>query len=157
VVWSEDPQYERIAIMVQRQRFDVGIQMDIQMATLKQIGEIIAAGTFDGLLVRANSSRTLNLTYQFWRSGTGKSKPLVDTGYTGTNDAFDRFRLAPTEEETRRIVATLVNRFHEDVPALFIAWLEVARAVSAEFDVGEGRTLDPFMNLWQWRARRSEN
>lgn len=157
VVFGEDPQYERIALMVQRQLFDVGIDMNIEMLSLKEIGYRAANGDFDGLLARANSSRTLNLLYQFWRSATGVDSPFINSGYTETNDAFDRFRLAGTEEETRTAVEELVQRFHNDVPALFIAWVEVTRAVNTKFSVGDDRTPDPFVNLWKWRPVTSEN
>ena len=145
LVQDEDPQYERIALMVRRQLFDVGIDMAIEMTPVKTIGERGAAGDFDAMLVRVNSSRTLNLTYQFWRAA------LFKTGYTGTNKAFDAFRLADSDEETRAAVTELVERFHEDVPALFIAWLQVVRAVDTSFDVGDGHTPDPFASLWQWK------
>ena len=143
--------------MVQRQLFDVGIDMNIEMLSLKEIGYRAGKGNFDGLLARANSSRTLNLLYQFWRSATGVDSPFINSGYTGTNYAFDRFRLAGTEEETRTAVEELVQRFHNDVPALFIAWIEVTRAVNTKFSVGDDRTPDPFVNLWKWRSVTFEN
>ena len=158
VVWSEDSQYERIALMVQRQLFDVGIDMVIEMAELNDLGKRGNSGDFDGLLVRVNSSRTLNLTYQFWRSSNGIDPPIIKTGYSGANQAFDNFRLAAgSAPETRAAVAALVKRFHEDVPALFIAWLEVVRAVDSRFDVGGEGMPDPFANMWQWRPTGAVN
>lgn len=151
VVLSEDPQSEPIALMVQRQMFDVGIDMSIEMVPLTNIGARAAKGDFDGLLARANSSRTLNILYQFWRSADGIDAPFIKSGYTGANDAFDRLRAAGAEEETRGAVQDLVRRFHEDIPALFIAWVEVTRAVDTKFSAGDGKAPDPFINLRHWR------
>jgi peptide/nickel transport system substrate-binding protein len=157
VVLSEEPQSERIALMVQRQMSDVGIDMGIEMVSLKDIGERAGKGDFDGLLARANSSRTLNFLYQFWRSATGVDAPFIKSGYTGTNQAFDRLRAAGTTEETRAAVEELVGRFHHDVPALFIAWVEVTRAVDTRFSVGDGKVPDPFINLRDWRLAGQDN
>ena len=157
VVFGEDSQFERIALMVQRQLFEVGIDMQIEMVPLKDLPDRAGKGDFDGLLARANASRTHNMLYQFWRSYTGTTPPLIKTGYMGTNDAFDRLRVAETNDESRRAIDALVERFHEDVPALFIAWVEVTRAVDTRFDIGDREAPDPFMNLWQWRAVRNDN
>ena len=157
LVLKEDPQHERIALMVARQLLDVGIDMKIEMVSLDALGPRAALGDFDGLLGRANSSRTLNLTYQFWRSSNGILPPFINTGYHGADDAFDRFRLAGTKDETRAAVAALVERFHEDVPALFIAWVEVTRAVDTRFVVANDQAPDPFMNLRQWRLAAPAN
>ena len=151
LVLAEDPQHERIAMVVQRQLFDVGIDMEIEMVSLNELGPRAGRGDFDGILGRANSSRTLNLTYHFWLSVDGIGPPLINTGYHGTDEAFDRLRLAGTKDETRAAVATLVERFHQDVPALFIAWVAVTRAVDTRFAVAATEAPDPFFNLWQWR------
>jgi peptide/nickel transport system substrate-binding protein len=156
-VWAEDPQHERIALMVQRQLLDVGVDMEIEMAPLDEIQKRAASGKFDAILARMNSSRTLNITYQFWRSSTGNEPPILNTGYSGTNKAFDQFRLAESDADTRRAVAELVARFHDDVPAVFIAWLQVVRAVDTRFDVTMGKTPDPFASIWQWRPVRASN
>jgi hypothetical protein len=157
LVLAEDPQYERIALMVARQLFDVGIDMNIEMLPLSQLGPRGRQGNFDAILGRVNSSRTLNLTYQFWRSADGIEPPFVSTGYHGTDEAFDRLRLAETKEETRAAVAALVDRFHQDVPALFIAWVEVTRAIDTRFAVAATEAPDPFFNLWQWRLAPESN
>ena len=157
LVLAEDPQHERIAMVVQRQLFDVGIDMNIEMLSLNELRPRAAAGKFDGILGRVNSSRTLNLTYQFWRSADGTGPPLMDSGYHGTDEAFDRLRMGGTKEETRSAIAALVNRFNEDVPALFLAWVEVTRAVDTRFAVAATEAPDPFFNLWQWRLAAPSN
>jgi peptide/nickel transport system substrate-binding protein len=157
LVLNEDPQLERIALMVARQLFDVGIDMSIEMVSLQALLPRAAKGDFDGLLGRVNSSRTLNITYQFWRSADGVLPAIINTGYHGTDDAFDRFRLAGTNDETRAAVHALVERFSQDVPALFIAWVEVTRAVDTRFVAGDTQASDPFLNLRQWRLAAPAN
>jgi hypothetical protein len=53
----------------------------------------------------------------------------------------------------RKTVAALVDRFQEDAPAVFIAWLEVTKAIDTDIAVGESNAQDPFTNIGQWRRR----
>lgn len=154
LVYSEDPQYERIALLLQRQLFQIGVDLDIQLATMKEIGSAMTEGTFETLLIPANASRTLERVYRWWHSGGPEGPAQFNTGYTGADDALRRLRASTNDDEFRRNVAALTRVFDEDVPAVFIAWLEVTRAVSASVSVGEGDGRDPFVRLWQWRPAR---
>jgi len=49
-------------------------------------------------------------------------------------------------------VADLQRIFYEDPPAVFLAWPQVARAVSTRFLVPPERGRDVIGSLWQWRA-----
>jgi peptide/nickel transport system substrate-binding protein len=153
LVYSEDPQFERIALLIQRQLFDVGIAMEIELADLNTLFGIRApAGEYDALLIRMQAGRGMDYTYRMWRSGAAEAR-VLNSGYTGVDTLLDELRVSLSDDDTRRIVAQLAERFHLDAPAVFIAWTEVTRAVSSRFDVGENRGQDPFFNMWQWRPR----
>lgn len=151
LVYNEDPQYERIALMVQRQLFDVGVHLEIQLVPLDELAARIAKGDFETYMVRANASRTLERTYRFWRSTGPMNQATQDSGYTGADELLDQLRRSTSEEEMRSAVSALAQRFREDAPAAFIAWLEITRAVDADLDVGERPAEDPFANIWRWK------
>jgi peptide/nickel transport system substrate-binding protein len=151
LVYREDPQFERIALMVQRQLFDIGVEMVIELAGMDTFGPRAGAGDFDAFLISANASKSLDFTYRFWHSGLPAPLKMQNSGYSGANAALDQLRRSTSDEDTRAAVATLTRTFHEDAPAAFIAWLEVTRAVDSSFAVGDDQTQDPFANIWQWR------
>jgi peptide/nickel transport system substrate-binding protein len=150
IVYNEDPQFERIALLIQRQLFDVGIVMEIELLDLKTLVERSSAGNYDALLIQMYAGRAMDYTYRFWRSGESEAQ-MVNSGYSGADDLLDKLRLSITDERTRQVLGELVARFHDDVPAAFLAWTEVTRAVSTRFNVGGSSSQDPLFNIWQWR------
>ena len=152
LVYNEDPQYERIALMVQRQLFDIGVDLRIELADMGTFTKRAASGEFDSFLMRTNAGRSLDVAYRFWHTSSAGRKPLQDTGYTGADSVLDELRASTTEEGTRAAVTTVVRRFYEDAPAIFIAWLEVTRAVDSKVTVNVEPGDDPFAKLWRWRA-----
>lgn len=148
---GEDPQYERIALLVQRQLFDIGVDVELVPLSLKALAERAAAGDFDSILTPANSGRTLVFTHLFWHSPERGAGTLFRTGYSGVDQALDRLRSSTTDEEVRAALGRLGERFRTDAPALFIAWTELTRAVSNRISVGVDPPPDPFMSIWEWR------
>lgn len=149
--WSEDPQYERIALMLQKQLFDIGLRMELEPVTLAELARRAAAGDFDAFLARANAGRTLMFTYYFWRSSTAGRPALWMTGYSGANPALDQLRESTTDDEIREAVSALAQRFREDAPAAFIAWTNVTRVLNADVHVDDPTVQDPFLAIWRWR------
>ena len=154
LVNSEDPQDERIALMVQRQLFDVGVHMAIELLPMDDLIKRIGEGKFETYMVRANASRTLERTYRFWRSTGPLNVATQNSGYTGADALLDRLRRSTSDDEVRTTVRELAVRFREDAPAAFIAWLEITRAVDARFDVGVSAGEDPFANIWRWKLAK---
>ena len=149
LVYSEEPQFERIAIMIQRQLFEVGVDMQLEATPLTLLAGRARAGDFDSFLAQANASRTLENTYVFWNSTANPKRQ--DSGYAGANELLDELRRSIAEADTRRVLASLAQKFHDDAPAVFIAWTEVTRAVDSSFDVNGTAVPDPLANIWQWR------
>jgi peptide/nickel transport system substrate-binding protein len=150
--WNEDPLYERIALLLQRQLFAIGIDMVLEPVSARQLQERIASGSFDAFLFQLNSGRGFDWTYAFWHSPEPGVQSMQTSGYTAVDRALERLRAARTDGETRVAVADLQQRFYEDPPAAFIAWVETTRAISSRFSLGAVNPNDLFANVWQWRA-----
>jgi peptide/nickel transport system substrate-binding protein len=148
--WNEGPQYERIALVVQRQLFEVGIDVEMRPVPVTELMAKMGAGDYDAIMMQLSSGRALDWIDRFWHS-RNQSQGLM-SHYSSADGVLDRLRLATSEDETRRDVAELQRVLHDDPPAAFLVWLMNARAVSRRFDVGAEPDRDILSNLRQWRA-----
>lgn len=152
--WAEDAQYERIALVVQKQLFEIGIDVEMVPMTIREIRERLGSGAFDAILVQMISGRSLDWVYWFWRSVGSNAPAISRSGYTAADAALDRLRAAQSDEETRMAVADLQHVLYEDPPAAFLVRPETARAVDRSFVVPpEAKGRDILGTLWQWRPR----
>ena len=140
-----DSRYEKLAIVLQKQLAEIGVDMQIEVLPLRNLVERLQAGTYEAFLLERSSGRSL-----VWIYTSFHSKFFV-TGYTAADAALERLRGAATEPETRAAVADLQRIFYDDPPAVFLAWPQVARAVSTRFVVPAERGRDVIGTLWQWR------
>jgi peptide/nickel transport system substrate-binding protein len=146
LVFAGDTRFDRLAVIVQKELADVGIDMKLQPMPLKDFVKHLNTGEFDAFIFEM-AGRSLSWVNEFWRSkGT-----LNNSGYVAADDILDKLRGARSEEETRDQVAKLQRLMQEDPPAAFLAWQETARAVSTNFDVAPEERRDILTNLWQWR------
>jgi peptide/nickel transport system substrate-binding protein len=148
---ADDPMSERIALLIQRQFFDVGVNLVLDPVGLKELQLRAKAGQFETLLAQANAGRSLDFTYTFWHSGVSEKKVMWSTGYAGVDGLLDRLRASTSDDQARAAIAELGQRFREDVPAIFLAWPQVTRAIDAHIHVGPGNEQDPFAKIWEWR------
>ena len=144
--WDKDPQYERIALLLQRQLAAIDVDLVAEPATEDQLRARAGSGTFESFLYQMTSGKSLDWTYSFWHSKGGYQQ----TGYSGADTALDHLRLARTDADVRAAVTDLRQLFYEDVPAAFLAWPEMTRAVDARFNVGDPSDPEIFANLWRW-------
>jgi peptide/nickel transport system substrate-binding protein len=147
--WNEGPQYERIALVVQRQLFEVGIDVEMKPVPMTDLLAKMGTGDYDAVMMQLSSGRALDWIDRFWHS-RNQSQGLM-SHYSSADDVLDRLRLADTDDETRRGVAELQRVLHDDPPAAFLVWLMNARAASRRFDVGAEADRDILSNLRQWR------
>jgi len=147
LVFADDTRFDRIALLVQKQLADVGIDMRLVPLPLLDFGGRVKAGDFDAFLWEM-SGRSLSRVYEFWRSHDGG---MINSGYTAADAVLDRIRGARSEDEVRAGIAELGRVMHDDPPAAFLTWQETSRAVLTKFDVGPDDKRDIFTNLWQWR------
>ncbi|HEX6972910.1 MAG TPA: ABC transporter substrate-binding protein [Vicinamibacterales bacterium] len=150
--WEQGPQFERIALLLQRQMAAVGVDLQVEPLSQPELLGRVAQGRYDAFVMQLASGRTFDWPYTFWHSPAPGAPPLLNSGYTGADETLERLRVARADSEIRAGLADLRQRFYDDVPAAFLAWPETTRAIRTNFDVGE-RTVkqDVFSNLWQWR------
>jgi peptide/nickel transport system substrate-binding protein len=157
LVYSGEPQFERIGLLLQRQLAKVGIDLVLELATYDAIVSRLSTGQFDSYLFQLTSGRDVNVTYRFWHSPTGAlGQVMQNTGYTGADSVLDRLRLARDEDSIRIAVGDLRQRFYDDVPAVFLAWTQITRAVDARFDIGDRSDPEIFANLWRWHLASTQ-
>ena len=149
--YGEDPQVERMALMIQRQLADIGVQLELEAAALNDMRRRILSGDYDSFLLQSASGRALDWTYRFWHSPKPGRSALQPTGYTGADDVLDDLRRSFTDEEVRAGVSKLRRRFYEDPPAVFVAWQQATRVVSNRFDISDVEPQDAFANIWRWK------
>jgi peptide/nickel transport system substrate-binding protein len=148
LVYSEDSRFERLALLVQKQLADVGIEMNLRPLKAKDIGETLGTGKFDAFILEF-FGRSLSSAYDFWHH---HEDALFDGGYVSADAVLDRMRTAMSDDETKAAVADLARVLHDDPPAAFLAWQATTRAVSTRFDVQPEQGRDILGSIWQWRA-----
>lgn len=150
VFWREGPQFERIALLLQRQLAAVGIDLELEPLSMRELRTRMKRGNFDTYLMMMTSGRTFRWTYRFWHSPPEREAEFQNTGYRGADMVLDRLRVARLETDVRAAVADLRQRFFEDVPAAFLAWPETTRAIDARFQLAKPDDPDIFANIWEW-------
>jgi len=142
--------FEKIALLLQKQLYEIGVDMEIEAVPLTELGRRAASGDFDAILAERNSGRSLVWTYLVFHSS--KNGGL----YESADAVLDHLRQASTDAAVRSDVSDLQQIFHDEPPAIFIAWPKVARVVSANFAVPEDPGPDVISSIWQWRAAESK-
>jgi peptide/nickel transport system substrate-binding protein len=137
---------ERIALVLKQQLDAVGVDMSIEEAGMDRIVESVSSHHFDAALIETLSGPTLLRSYKMWHSGSMNANSATLDG------ALDRLRHAESDEESLKAVAALQQTVAEDPPAIFLAWMERARAVSKRFTVPPGEPgRDILSNLRLWK------
>ncbi len=144
-----DPSYERIALFVQRQLQEIGVDVRLEPTSVADGIARADAGDFDAWLVDMGLGPTMLRQYLFWHSGTAYnwghySNPMVDT-------ALEQIRSASNDDAYRTGVAAFERAIVDDPPAIFLSWSERARAVSTRFEipVEPGRDILSTLRLWR--------
>jgi ABC-type transport system substrate-binding protein len=148
---------ERIALMVQKQLYEIGVNMEIELAGNVDLGRRLGAGNYDAYLYWLTTGRSLTWPYLFWHSPESGRPVFLQTGYSAADETLEQVRYAANDEEFRNAVAAFQKVIHDDPPAVFLAWEERMRAVSQKFEVSglePGR--DVIASLWRWRPAEAK-
>jgi len=151
------PTLERVALMIQKQLFEIGVDMRIELAAMNVMAQRFASGDYDAFLIWQISGRSLTWPYLFWHSPEPGRPAFIQTGYSAADAALDQVRYARSDEELRNSVAAFQQVMFSDPPAVFVAWEQRVRAVSRKFAVPPlepGR--DVVANLWRWRPAEAK-
>jgi peptide/nickel transport system substrate-binding protein len=153
---GNDPRFERLSMIAQRQLAAVGIDMQVQPLDVDNLVNRMGSGDFDAFVLELSGAR-LSRVYDFWRSRDTSTDPSTsNTGYRAADLILDRIRSSQSDEETRAAVADLLRVMHDDPPAAFIAWQQSSRAVSTRFDVAAEPDRDILTMPWRWRLAPSQ-
>jgi peptide/nickel transport system substrate-binding protein len=145
---------ERLALELQRQLYDVGVDVTFELLDPAQYDARIREGKFEAILVDMISGPTLGRPFIFWRSAKNY-RGLNVFGYENAEAErlFQTLRTSSSEAAIRSATRRLQQVLLEDPPAVFLAWNERARVVRREFDVVQENGRDPISTLWRWTAK----
>jgi ABC-type transport system substrate-binding protein len=153
---AETQPFERIALILQKQLFEIGVDMQLELVPARDLVARLGTGRFEAALFEFNA-RTPSWLYEFWRSPTEKSEVWIKHGYSAADEELDAMHFAETDDDLRKAAASVYKKMAEDPPAIFIAWPEVTRAASTRFEVPVEPGTDimgPNMRLWRLAQNR---
>jgi len=142
--------HERLAIMIQRQLREVGVDLELEaVSTAEEVTTRMAKGDFDAVLADYREGPNLARPYLLWHTGSPNnygrySNERVDA-------ALDTIRHATSDDSYRAGVAAFQRAMIDDPPAIFITWRERARAVSTRFAVPPDPDTDVLTSIHRWR------
>ena len=147
---------ERLALELQRQLYDIGVDMKVEVVPFTEYDSRIREGKFEAVLVDMISGPTLSRPYMFWGSAKA-ARGLNVFGYENhdAESLFQMLRTSTSEAAIRSTTRRLQRVLLEDPPALFVAWNRRARVVRSEFNVYQEPGRDPIPSLWRWTPNTS--
>lgn len=149
LLFTEDS-HERIALMLQRQLQAIGVDVSLESAPLDEALRRARTGDFDAFLVDAAHGPMMVRPYLIWHSKAPRNWGRFSSA--AVDAAFETMQRAPSDEVYKEGVAAFQAAVIDDPPAIFLAWGERSRAVSARFDVAVEPNRDVFFStLRLWR------
>ena len=147
LMFGGDPRFERVALVLQKQLYDIGVDMEVEALPLEELAQRMESGNFDAFLLEMIGGRSLTATYQVWHSDA----TVFNASYTTATPALERMRKAVTDDETRAAVSELQQVLYDDPPALFLAWPQTSRAVAVDVAVPGPPQTDIMGRISQFR------
>jgi ABC-type transport system substrate-binding protein len=153
---ADYPLFERLAVIVQKQLFDIGVEMAIEPVPARDLQRRLAAGRFDAYLLELAAGQGFNFPYWLWHSTSWTGDvPMIASGYDAADDALDRLRAARNDAQLASAVSAFQRMQQEDPPGIFLAWGEISRAVRRHFvvPVADGRDILGSVPQWVHSSR----
>jgi peptide/nickel transport system substrate-binding protein len=151
LIASEDQRLQRIALVVQKQLFNIDVDMDVELVPAREVQRRVVAGEFEAVLSEFGSLRSLSFLYALWHSPAPGARPVMNVTYRAADPALDRLRRAVKDDDVRAAVADVQRAFHDDPPAVFLDWIQASRALSRDFIVPNDAGHDVWATIQQWR------
>jgi peptide/nickel transport system substrate-binding protein len=141
--------WERMALLVQRNLSEIGVDMQLESVPFGTFNERIAARDFDAVIVELIVGNSASRPYVFWHSQGrlntwGVKSPLID-------HALDGIRRAPNDAAYRDGFREFQIDSLDAAPAIFLALGETSRAVSKRFQVNALSGSDILPTIADWR------
>jgi ABC-type transport system substrate-binding protein len=150
--------WQRIALEIQRDLFDIGVDMQFKIVPFEQFNTLVGSGQFEAVFLDLISGPTPARPYIWWRS-TRNFKGLYNVfGYENADveRLFETLLRSTNEAAIRSATSNLQRTLYDDPPAIFVAWDTRARAISRRFVwPNDGR--DPMWSLWKWTVAPSSS
>jgi ABC-type transport system substrate-binding protein len=123
--------------------------MGLESAPVDVFNKRIAAGDFDVLLMEMSSGTSVNRPFSFWHSKaihgfSGYDNRAVDAALEDIGRAVD-------DNAYKQGFHRFQQATFDDPPAIFLAWGEIARAVSRRFEVVKAPSGDIRMTISDWK------
>jgi len=145
---------ERVALEVQKQLYNVGIDMQFEVVPIKDFDARVRQGQFEAILIDMISGPTVGRSYMFWRSAR-HIQALNVFGYENADAErlFDVLQASTNEVAIQSAFTRFQEVLLEDPPALFLAWNERSRAVRRDFEIVQDPRdpADPAYTIWRWK------
>lgn len=143
------PEWERIALVVQRQLSQIGVEMDLEAVPIEVFNNRIEQGRFDSVFLEIVGGPSMSIPYVFWHSSSSRNS--FGFASDGVDAALDGIRRAPDDDAYRHSVRRLQESMINDPPGVFLAWGQTARAVSRRFQVPDDPERgDVLLSLGSW-------
>jgi peptide/nickel transport system substrate-binding protein len=151
LIAREDQRLQRIALVVQKQLFNVGVDMNVEVLPMREVQMRVVEGRFEAVLSEFGSLRSLSFLYALWHSPASDQPGLPNFHYTAADAALDRLRRAVKDDDVRAAVADVQHAFYDDPPAVFLDWTQASRALTSDIIVPneEGRDIWGTIQLWR--------
>jgi peptide/nickel transport system substrate-binding protein len=142
--------WERVALDIQRDLINVGVDMQFKSVPFDEFNKTIGAGQFDSALLDLISGPTPARAYMSWGSAR-RFKGLNVFGYenAGAEQLFETLFRSTNEAATRSATSKLQRVMYDDPPAIFIAWSTRTRAINKRFAF-PGASRDPLVDISKW-------
>jgi peptide/nickel transport system substrate-binding protein len=142
---------ERIALEVQKDLYNIGVDMQFQVVPFRDFDALVREGRFEAALIDLISGPTPSRAYIFWQSPE-HHKGFNVFGYNNPDAErlFEILRSESNEGAVRSATRRLQSVFLEDPPALFLAWNQRARAIRSDVEINQESDQDPMLTMWRW-------
>jgi len=146
---------ERMALRVQKDLFNIGVDVRFTVVPVTQFGKLVGSNDFDAAFLDMISGPTPGRAYIFWASAERFQGAYNVFGYENPESErlFEILRTTRNEAAVRSATRRLQRVLLDDPPALFLVWRERARAIRKEFTFQNQAGIDPVFSLWSWKRQ----
>ena len=144
-----DDRFERIALLVQRQLYAIGIDMRLVPVTSAELRDRASDRELRRVPSwRLSAAELLSWAYRLWHSPvggrTGRFPPAMSPPTARSIDSRSR-----TATRSCEALADVMHAMRNDPPAAFLTWPREVRAADIALDIPYEKERDVFGSLWR--------